>query len=168
VHRSSDFSAEVQHKDKRWEVNLHDRQCTCREWQVKGIPCVHAAAFIATFRNVKWEEYVDSHFTVAQFKAAYSMGVASMPSKHEWLSYDLGFKLLPPVLKRPAGRPRKNRIKASDETKKKSNKCSRCGLFGHHKNTCKNTVSEGYDEESSQVTQATQGLSNKRLSHHNS
>jgi len=41
-----------------------------------------------------------SHFKVARFKSVYSMGVASMSNKHEWLNYDLGFKLLPSILKR--------------------------------------------------------------------
>jgi hypothetical protein len=53
-------------------------------------------------------------------------------------------------LKRPLGRPRKRRIKPSDETNKKNklNKCSRCGLPGHHKNTCKNVVPSQCNEDS--------------------
>jgi hypothetical protein len=53
-------------------------------------------------------------------------------------------------LQRPPGRPRKRRIKPSDETKKKNklNKCSRCGLSGHHKNTCKNVVPSQRNEDS--------------------
>ncbi|KAD4385943.1 hypothetical protein E3N88_26112 [Mikania micrantha] len=30
--------AEVKYKDKRWEVSLDERECSCRRWQVNGIP----------------------------------------------------------------------------------------------------------------------------------
>lgn len=135
-----DSSAEIQKEGLRWEVNLEEKTCTCRAWQVKGLPFVHAAAFIASIRNVRWENYVDSCFTVARFKTAYGMCIASMPIRNEWVNRDLGYKIFLPILKRPAGRPRKNRIRPSDEPKKRLHKCRRCGLFGHNKSTCKNPV----------------------------
>ena len=106
---------------------------------MKGVPCVHAAVFIASLRNASWDNYVDSYFTVARLRTAYANGIATMPSKDEWLNMNLGYKMLPPILKRPAGRPRKNRIKSSDEPKR-SHKCTRCGQSGHHRKTCKNAV----------------------------
>lgn len=133
-------SAEIQKDGSRWEVNLETQTCTCRAWQVKGVPCIHAAALIASIRNVKWENYVDPYFTVARFRTAYSMGIATMPSRNEWVSCDLGYTMNPPILRRPAGRPRKNRIKPSGEPKKRTYKCARCGAYGHNKRKCKNAV----------------------------
>ncbi|KAJ4786845.1 DEK carboxy-terminal domain protein [Rhynchospora pubera] len=147
VLRCTDTSAEVEHNGKRWAVNLAEKTCTCREWQIKGIPCIHGATFIASIRNARWEEYVDPYFTVTKFKETYAGEIAAMPSNHEWKKCDLGYKMLPPLIKRPPGRPRKCRIKPSDEPKKKSNKCSRCGLPGHHINTCKNDVPVYHGEE---------------------
>jgi SWIM zinc finger len=157
VGRSSDYCAEIQKDGLRWEVNLEEQKCTCRAWQVKGTPCIHAAAFIATIRNAKWENYVNSCFTVSRFKEAYAMSIATMPSRNEWINHELGYKMLPSIFKRPPGRPRKtSRIKPSDEPKKRPHKCTRCGLYGHHKSTCKNGV-EPRDNEGEHQAHMTQG-----------
>jgi SWIM zinc finger len=164
VHRGMDSCAEIQKDGLRWTVNLEEHKCSCRAWQVKGIPCIHAAAFIASIRNAKWENYVHSYFSVDRFKTAYAIGIAPMPSKNEWIEVDLGYKILPPTLKRPAGRPRKNRIKSSDEPKKRSNKCTRCGLYGHYRTTCKNAVSlQGNQDNEVPHASATQGSKAKRF-----
>jgi hypothetical protein len=139
LRRSTDFSAEIQKNGMRWEVNLHERTCSYRAWQVKGIHCVHVAAFIASLRNPNWENYVDSYFTFAKLRVACANGIATMPIKDQWLKLDLDYKILPPKLKRPARRPKKNRLKPTDEPKKRSHRCARCGLYGHHQKTCKNT-----------------------------
>ena len=41
-------------------VNLQNRTCSCRKWELAGIPCYHACACIA-LRNDPWEQYV-SHW----------------------------------------------------------------------------------------------------------
>ncbi|KAL6634470.1 hypothetical protein ACP70R_027141 [Stipagrostis hirtigluma subsp. patula] len=47
----------------------------------------------------------------------------------------MGFKLLPPPLKRSRGRQRKNRFKASHEPgARKQQRCHKCGGFGHREN----------------------------------
>jgi hypothetical protein len=107
---------------------------------VKGTLCIHATVFIATIRNVRWKNYVDSCFTVAQFKAAYSIGIPPMLSRNEWTKYELGYIMLPTILKRPSNRPQNSRIKSSNEPKKISYKCTRYGQYGHHRSTYKNEV----------------------------
>lgn len=145
VSRSSETRAEVKRNEKRWEVLLDERSCTCRVWQVKGVPCYHAAAFIAFNRDANWDKYVDAYFTMEKFKAAYALEVSPMPTKDQWVHIDGEEKIYPPTIKRPPGRPRKNRIKAHDESTgktKKRHKCTRCGEFGHHAKTCKNAAFE--------------------------
>uniref|UniRef100_A0A251S9V4 Putative zinc finger, SWIM-type n=1 Tax=Helianthus annuus TaxID=4232 RepID=A0A251S9V4_HELAN len=112
----------------RWEVVLDERTCTCRVWQVKGIPCLHAAAFIAFTRDINWEKFVDSYFTIEKFECA--LKVAHMPTKDQWVHIDAEEKIYPPTIKRLPRRPRKNRIRANDEQRKKY-KCRRCGGYGH-------------------------------------
>ncbi|KAK9069470.1 hypothetical protein SSX86_011374 [Deinandra increscens subsp. villosa] len=140
VCRSGENRAEVKRSEKRWEVILDERTCTCRVWQVKGVPCYHATAFIAFKRDPNWDKYVDSYFTLDKYKLAYALEVAPMPAKDQWVHIDTE-KIYPPTIKRPPGRPRKNRIKASDEPKKR-HKCRRCGEYGHHAKTCKNPSSQ--------------------------
>ncbi|KAJ9560601.1 hypothetical protein OSB04_005761 [Centaurea solstitialis] len=45
-------------------------------------------------------------------------------------------KICPPIIKRPLGRPR---IVPPDEPKRR-HKCRRCGMYGHHERTCKNSA----------------------------
>ncbi|PWA82218.1 transposase, MuDR [Artemisia annua] len=133
VCRSNDNHAEVKYKGKRWEVILDERKCSCRVWQVKGLPCVHAAAFIAFIRE-SWEKYVDPYFTIQKFKDAYAFEVATMPGRDQWMHLETMEMMHPPVIKRPTGRPRKNRIVPADESKKRR-KCRKCvglDIFKRH------------------------------------
>ena len=54
----------------------------------------------------------------------------------------MGFKLLPPILKRAAGRPRTRRFKGAEEggSTKRRARCKRCGGFGHLQKTCNEPV----------------------------
>ncbi|GKB54168.1 hypothetical protein Tco_0904921 [Tanacetum coccineum] len=83
VSRSSDNRAEAKYKGKRWEVLLDQRICSCRVWQVKGLPCVHAAAFIAFTRDANWDSYVDPYFTIDKFKEAYALEISPIPDKDQ-------------------------------------------------------------------------------------
>ncbi|GJU52242.1 transposase, MuDR [Tanacetum coccineum] len=117
VCRRNDNHAEVKRNGRRWQVVLDERKCSCRVWQVKGLPCVHASAFISFTRDI-WEKYYDLYFTIEKFKYAYAFGVAMMPGKDQWVCLETGEKIYPPIIKRPVGRLTKNRIIPADETKK--------------------------------------------------
>jgi hypothetical protein len=56
----------------RFVVNLHERTCSCRKWQVSGIPCKHAIAFITSLTNVPLERYVDLYYSIDKFRTAYA------------------------------------------------------------------------------------------------
>ncbi|KAJ9561354.1 hypothetical protein OSB04_006514 [Centaurea solstitialis] len=65
VIRRSDNRVEVNcRKKKRWEVLLDNKKCSCRVWQVKGLLCVYAVAFIAFTGETNWDKYVDPCFTI--------------------------------------------------------------------------------------------------------
>ncbi|KAK1261549.1 hypothetical protein QJS04_geneDACA021668 [Acorus gramineus] len=59
VRRSSNVMAEVADPDFTTVVRLDERTCTCRAWQVTGLPCVHAAAFITRIRGLDICDFVD-------------------------------------------------------------------------------------------------------------
>jgi len=48
----------------RFVVNLDQRTCTCRAWQVLGLPCKHALAYITSIRGEKIEDHVDNYYSV--------------------------------------------------------------------------------------------------------
>jgi len=147
IHRSGPMVGEVGGVNKdlvpwRFIVDLDNHECTCRGWQLTGLPCVHAIAFIGT-RRVLLKDFVHPYYYVQKFIAAYASAVPPMPDKEEWEKVDLGFKLLPPLCYRAAGRPRKRRIVGSEEggtSSRGKRRCKRCGGFGHLQKTCNETV----------------------------
>jgi len=88
---------------------------------------------------MKIEDYVHEYYSVARFRAAYQGRVEPFPYLTQWPEVHLGFKIFPPLLGRPPGRPRVQRIRGYLEWKanKKKVKCKRCGDFGHFAKTCK-------------------------------
>lgn len=60
-----------------------------------------------------------------------------MTSKHFWPRVNLGYKIKKPKLRRKPGRPRKSRIKASDEPGANNRRrCPECHELGHTAKKC--------------------------------
>ena len=53
-------------------VDLQERTCSCRQWQVSRIPYKHALAFITSLSDALIENYVDSYYLIEKFRVAYS------------------------------------------------------------------------------------------------
>jgi len=88
----------------RFVVNLHEKTCSCRQWQVSGISCKHAIAFITSVSNVPLENYVDIYYSAEKFRVAYAQLVPAMEDKSQWPQSCHGFFMHPPLLKATAGR----------------------------------------------------------------
>ena len=78
----------------RWE------KWSCQVWQVRGLPCAHATAFIAFTRDANWEKYVDPYFTIEKFQATYSLEIAPMQGKDQWGHVGIEETIYPPTIKR--------------------------------------------------------------------
>jgi len=127
----------------RHVVNLSQHTCTCREWQVSGKPCPHALAVITTIRNPKWEEFLHPYFSVYNFRIAYGGVIRPFPDKSQWPQVELGFRVLPPLVKRQVGRQKKNRIPEFLENK--GNKPRTKGMW---QVTCKTCFEKGHRSSS--------------------
>lgn len=138
VIRCGDGTAEVTVSTITHAVNLNERTCSCRAWQISGKPCSHALAFIAKLsRQVHMGDFVDECFSVERFRKAYAGLFNPMTSKHLWPLVDVGYKIKKPKLRRKPGRPRVSRMKASDEVgQRKKRKCSECHELGHTAKYC--------------------------------
>ena len=143
VQRSGNILAEVSVKGSngyKCVVNLEERTCSCRKWQVSGIPCKHAIAFI-TYLGEPLEKYVDMFYSVDKFKAAYEALIPALPDKSQWAQSDHNFFMHPPLLKPTAGRRQNERFKGCTEgsrTKRKgSHQCKVCKNYGHRWYKCK-------------------------------
>ena len=123
----------------RFVVNLQERTCSCRQWQVSGLPCKHALAFITSLSNTHIRNHVDLYYSVDTFRAAYAQLIPAMPDKNQWPQSDHGFFMHPPLLKATAGRPKTERYKGSGDKKRKKGQhlCPICKDYGHHWHNCK-------------------------------
>ncbi|OWM67290.1 uncharacterized protein LOC116208500 [Punica granatum] len=128
-------------------VDIRNRCCSCRGWQLYGLPCSHAvSALLSCRQNV--QRFTESCFTVATYRKAYSQTIHPIPDKSLWkeLSADggdpngnraLDVMINPPKSLRPPGRPRKKRVRTEDRGRmKRVVHCSRCNQTGHFRTTC--------------------------------
>lgn len=126
-------------------VDIRNRCCLCRGWQLYGLPCAHAvAALLSCRQNV--HRFTESCFTVATYRKTYSQTIHPIPDKSLWKELSDGdpnvtkaveLVINPPKSLRPPGRPRKKRVRAEDRGRvKRVVHCSRCNQTGHFRTTC--------------------------------
>ncbi|XP_059629643.1 uncharacterized protein LOC132272530 [Cornus florida] len=103
--KAGDDIFEVYYKGVNEGVNLSNRTCSCREWDVKGIPCIHAIACIISERGQP-ENYVDSFYhRETYFRTDYHI-IYPMPLRN--LQREVGTDPIhPPIVKPVTGRPKK-------------------------------------------------------------
>ncbi|KAE8776103.1 hypothetical protein D1007_51328 [Hordeum vulgare] len=153
--RLSTYEAGVTYTDSKnrewtYPVNLATNECRCRQWQIRGKPCIYALHLMTVIGGEDGEvdQYCSEYFSVAKFRAAYAENVHALLGNDQWNIVDPGFKLHSPVLTRPPGRPRKSRIRAGEEGRvKKQHKCKRCGILGHIARRCNNPVDASFGDE---------------------
>ncbi|XP_045813103.1 uncharacterized protein LOC123907059 [Trifolium pratense] len=115
-HHDDDFAIfGVTNGTETYIVNLIQKTCTCRKWDLTGIPCCHAIACI--WHNKKEpEDFVSSYYRKSTFMATYSHIILPTNGPQLWrISKTMAIN--PPVVRRAIGRPKKNRNKANDEKK---------------------------------------------------
>ncbi|PKI34156.1 hypothetical protein CRG98_045435 [Punica granatum] len=115
VHWNGDaeFEAEDSYGD-RLNVNLKMRTCSCRRWQLNGIPCAHAIAAIF-YMGEEPEAYVDECYHKETYLRIYSHLMTTLDGSDSWLNSEMP-PLLPPEHEKLPGRPKKNnRRKQPDE-----------------------------------------------------
>ncbi|KAJ3674080.1 hypothetical protein LUZ60_006072 [Juncus effusus] len=114
-------------------VNTATWECTCRRWQLSGLPCAHA---IAVFKRVDRPvyEYCRNYFRVECYKSSYDEMVNPIPDM-EQIDFTGGVSSYPPPARRPPGRPRRKRFNPN-KIPTVVRLCSRCKMQGHNKATC--------------------------------
>ncbi|XP_015576571.1 uncharacterized protein LOC107261480 [Ricinus communis] len=145
VLRANEAEFEVISHEGTHIVDIRNRCCHCRGWQLYGLPCAHAvAALLSCRQNV--HRFTESCFTVATYRKTYSQTIHPIPDKSLWKELSEGDPnfnknveviINPPKSLRPPGRPRKKRVRAEDRGRvKRVVHCSRCNQTGHFRTTC--------------------------------
>lgn len=68
----------VMDDDVRHNVNMRNETCTCRQWQLDGVPCIHAMTAIA-HRREKHEDYCHICYNVTTYKTRYESIIHHLP-----------------------------------------------------------------------------------------
>ncbi|XP_057803509.1 uncharacterized protein LOC131018820 [Salvia miltiorrhiza] len=74
---------EVHYLADKFVVSLGDRSCTCRVWNLSGIPCFHALVVIH-FMNLDVYDYVHEYYTIGRYLLAYEEGLQPIRGSNMW------------------------------------------------------------------------------------
>ncbi|KAL6228507.1 hypothetical protein ACLB2K_002456 [Fragaria x ananassa] len=121
------------------------RTCTCRIWDLTGIPCKHAISTLSGLR-LEPDDYVSPCYLKETYMRIYDNCIQPANSMDLWGRGD-DPNILPPAYTRQPGRPKTKRTKQAFEIvingtakagrEQRSVKCGNCGQIGHNKVTCK-------------------------------
>lgn len=129
------------HDDSIYVVNIETWECTCRRWQVTGVPCVHALAVLDRTDGCI-SEYCSKYFTTECYRLIYSLSIIPIPDAgRPGLIVPMNVDATdttprPRRSRRQAGRP-KSKPDDPRITVKRAIRCGKCQRIGHNKQTCK-------------------------------
>ncbi|KAI3791870.1 hypothetical protein L2E82_05734 [Cichorium intybus] len=143
-------------------VDMGQMSCSCRKWELTGIPCRHAIATINEMADngetvKEMYTYVHKVYWLETWKTAYSFKVDPIKGRSMWPRSECPTVLTPPPHHKVVGRPKKKRKQSEDERKftqsqkgsqnqSQSQKltrkfvtvtCGKCKHKGHNSRTCK-------------------------------
>ncbi|XP_014625195.2 uncharacterized protein [Glycine max] len=132
---------------EKYVVNLKQQTCSCRKWELTGISCTHAIACM-WINGVEPELSVNSYYRKSTVLTTYSFIVYPCNGPNLWPPLQTPV-MLPPIMRRAPGRPKKARNKKNDESTKRpylprqsrSVVCKNCKAIGHNRRTCKGKTS---------------------------
>ena len=132
-------------------VNVEARSCSCRIWELTGMPCKHVVTINRYMRFNGMEVgsvelWVHPCYLLKTWEETYKHHVQPIRGNQHWKKSNVPTTILPPKHHKPLGRPRKKRIRAfteNDDTDKDSKLsqssrsviCGICGNAGHNKKT---------------------------------
>ncbi|ESQ41642.1 hypothetical protein EUTSA_v10015777mg [Eutrema salsugineum] len=140
VLRANEVEFEIVSTERTNIVDIRTRVCSCRRWQLYGLPCAHAAAaLISCGRDVHM--FAEPCFTVAAYQQTYSQMIGEVPDRSLWKEEgeDVGgsLRIRPPKTRRPPGRPKKKVVRVENlKRPKRIVQCGRCHLLGHSQKKC--------------------------------
>ncbi|KAI3729045.1 hypothetical protein L6452_17692 [Arctium lappa] len=135
-------------------VDLQNKSCSCRKWELTGIPCKHVVATIWYMAenggNVGLPEmWVHPCYWLDTWKAVYIFKINPLTGMDMWPKSSCPTILTPPLHHKQIGRPKKKRKKSVDELSQpmvkggklsrigKTVTCIKCKKKGHNSRTCK-------------------------------
>ncbi|XP_030505667.2 uncharacterized protein LOC115720643 [Cannabis sativa] len=145
VLRANEVEFEIVSTERTNIVDIRTRTCSCRRWQIYGLPCAHAAAALISCRH-NVHLFAEACFTVGSYREAYSQAINPIPDKSLWHEQGEGtdggnakveIMIRPPKTRRPPGRPKKKVLRVENfKRPKRVVQCGRCRMLGHSQKKC--------------------------------
>ncbi|CAH9094980.1 unnamed protein product [Cuscuta europaea] len=144
VKPASSYEFEVVDKTSRsFVVNLKEKTCSCRVFQLEHFICVHGVAAVGHRRGLSCYDYISNYSFTHAWLSTYSGEMHPIGSSFDWEIPDHVRSVIckpPTCLTRPPGKPKKKRIPSIDEFPSRQ-RCSRCMKGGHNKKSFTNPIS---------------------------
>ncbi|XP_062143820.1 uncharacterized protein LOC133851413 [Alnus glutinosa] len=121
-------------------VDIDNWDCSCKEWQLTGLPCCHAIAVFECIDRSPYD-YCSRYFTAESYRLTYAESIHPVPNVDRPVqgeSAEVVVTVTPPPTKRPPGRPKMKQAESIDIIKRQL-QCSKCKGLGHNKKTCKDS-----------------------------
>ena len=146
-------------------VNFNEKTCTCRRWEIIGIPCKHAVAAMWDMelngqKVGSPEQLVHPTYWLQTWKEMYKVKIDPINGRGMWPISQCPTTLLPPKHHKQVGRPKKKRRKTKDELAARSSNngkkltkkwmtvtCSKCKNRGHNARSCKGQGGESHSSK---------------------
>ncbi|KAF7144294.1 hypothetical protein RHSIM_Rhsim05G0107300 [Rhododendron simsii] len=127
---------------EQYKVNLENKTCGCRKWELSGIPYVHA---VCGYNHLHMDpmHYVHDCYKVTTYLSGYGNGLGPINGREMWPTTDHPI-ILPPDVKKRAGRLKKAGRREPEEQEP----------VGHNKRSCKGDPTAATTEEGSNAATA--------------
>ncbi|KAK9073429.1 hypothetical protein SSX86_007753 [Deinandra increscens subsp. villosa] len=146
-------------RQEQYIVDSDAKTCTCRRWEISGLPCRHAVAVVyhmAEFGDEIGlpECWASKVYWLETWKKVYENRINPVHKQDMWLPSACPTILTAPKHHTQVGRPRKKRKKSADELSKIEHKgkmvrvgqtvtCSKCKKKGHNSRSCNGRLEVG-------------------------
>ncbi|XP_047338400.1 uncharacterized protein LOC124942036 [Impatiens glandulifera] len=150
------FEFHVNDGQHDFQVDLQTRTCTCRVFDLSGLPCKHALAVARSRKTIPYE-YCSRFITTKAWCMAYVDTCYPVCDEGSWdIPENIKERVcLKPPIKVKKGRPTTKRRPSQGEPRKEQRRCNSCGGRGHNRATCKAVMSAPYTSRQ-QVSQPSQ------------
>ncbi|CAH9132447.1 unnamed protein product [Cuscuta epithymum] len=102
---NGDDGYEIKKGRAQFKVSLQKKSCSCRRWDLCGIPCAHVICAIYD-KGEEAESYVDWCYSKEVYKKTYSYTLHPINGELLWPRTQFE-EILPPLPKKMSGRPKK-------------------------------------------------------------
>ena len=128
----------VDDRRRQHTVDLANNSCTCRKWQLSGIPCGHVIAVARVLGYSDCNHLVYDWFKKTTLQDTYQGLVYPVGEMSSW-EFPRGLQVVKPprMVVRQSGRPKnKDRVRSQGEEPTPA-RCTRCQSIGHRRTACR-------------------------------